>query len=228
MSRTAYRSLPKLQTAADGLQPPERGYGVAVPSLAGVGVAAFLGALATFCLLLIIGLERSGSSTSVILWGACALTVVISFGYMGGALRMILPQRRYAFAARDRARRDYVEQQLIPFAASAYGLTEIAEPYGLLRGEPSEATLAGRKLTVILLEDGDSYGFGEYDESRLETDEEARRSADSGAPIFLFSYSMEEHSSSGDGSLHSTDDGGTYGDSGGDGGGDGGGGGGGD
>lgn len=218
MSRTAYRVLPKLQTAAPELDAPERGYGVEIPSLAGVGVAVVLGALASFCLFLLIGLERSGSSPSVILWGSFSLIAVLCLGYLSIRLRTLLPERRTALARRGLNRRAYLDEKLIPFAAAHYGLTELADPLALLRGEPSEATLGERKLNVILLEEDGPYGFGEHDESRLETDDEARRSGGADAPVYLFPYSMEEHSSSGDGSLHSTDDGGGYGDSGGDGG----------
>ncbi len=229
MSRIAYEELSRSNSSAR-LELPLRHFGHELPSLGNAAMLIILAACSGLIFLLV--LLVSPTATETFVYSIRGVSLLVFLAATAGAIlviRKVNPQRELARERQRAARSAYIREKLLPFAATAYGITELKDPSTLLRGGLSEALLAGEPATVVVLEDKSGVlRLGDGSRAKLIEDGQSSGGGDA-LPVVLFPYSLDHHSATGSGSLHSSSDGGSFdADSGGDGGGDGGGGGGGD
>lgn len=235
-TRPAYKSVPEKPLALyRDLKPPAEGYGVEVTNLSGsillIVVSAVLGTLSLVASFGLLSLGADGR-ISFYLLVSVAILFFAGAGVVGILMIKPLQLQKIELQQRASARTKYEKEQLLPYLEARYGAKDVIHSEKLLNGQASAAVVAGVATSIIMVESADgqkTLELGFYDESIKVADDKAKYGDDGGSAIFLFPYSVDDHASSGDGSVHANSDGsGSFGsDSGGGdgGGGDGGGGG---
>ena len=226
MKRTAFRRVPEVNANVQSpALPPER-YGVSVPAGQGWAVAGSLAVIAAWVSLIILTPASPFFGVSeVVSLAAFALCLPMWIRHSKASVK--------ASKERDAKKAEYAKSVLLPYLEQRYGASSIEDADPAQRGRPFTAILSGAPTLVILVESSYRSGLLElaYFDDKLETKDAGGDYVYSGdGHYYFFPFSLDSHASHGDGSVHSSSDGGSHfsdsssGDGGGDSGGDGGGG----